>query len=116
MPRNPGHLGWVFALTVVLSCATTQQTGSARTPDPVASTYPADMAARGIEGDVILALTVLPDGSTSDVTVEKSAGAAFDRAAVENARVLKFRPANRDGVPVAARIRWAYRFRLERDR
>jgi protein TonB len=74
------------------------------------------MRSRGIESDVVLALTVLPDGSTSDIVVVRSGGAEFDRAATDAMRLARFRPALRDGVAVASRIQWTYRFRIDRER
>jgi len=107
-------IGWL-GVSAVLSCAATQKTSSPSAPEPVLSVYPAEMRAQGIEGDVILELTVLPDGSTSDIVVVKSGGAEFDRAAKAQMSAAKFRPATtRDGVAVPSRIRWTYRFELEK--
>jgi TonB family protein len=114
--RHHEHLCWAFVLSVVLSCSATHKTSSPRTPEPVAGHYPAEMKAQGIEGDVVLALTVLPDGSTSDIVVVKSGGAEFDRAATDDMRTARFRPATRDGVAVPSRIQWTYRFRLDSKR
>lgn len=99
---------------MVVSCSATQKTSSPHGPDPVPSFYPADLKAQGIEGDVTVALTVLPDGSTADIVVVKSGGAEFDRAAKDVMSSAKFRPAMRDGVAVAARIQWTVRFRTDK--
>ena len=115
--RHHEHLGWVFLLSAVLSCSATQKTSSPRAPEPVSSVYPADARAQGIESDVVLALTVQPDGSTTDIVVVESGGAEFDRAATDAMRTARFRPATtHDGVAVPSRIRWTYRFRIDRER
>jgi len=108
-----GCLGRTLVLSTLLSCATTQERITPPTPDIASSTYPADMRAQGIESDVILSLIVLPDGSTSDIVVERSGGSEFDRAAVNAMRTVRFRPAMRAGVAVPFRIKFTYRFRLE---
>jgi TonB family protein len=112
--RHHEFLGWAFVLSTVLSCAATQKTSSPHGPDPVPSFYPADLKAQGIEGDVTVELTVLPDGSTGDIVVVKSAGAEFDRAAKDVMNRAKFRPATRDGVAVPWRIQWTVRFRTDK--
>ena len=114
--REHLRLAWVFALSGVLSCAATQATELSRTPDPCRSAYyPAEMRAKGIEGVVVMALTVLPDGSAADIVVMKSAGPEFDRAATEAMSCARFTPAMRDGVVVPSRIHWTYRFQLDRE-
>jgi TonB family protein len=115
--RHHERLRWVLVLSAVLSCSATQKTSSPRTPDSVSSHYPADARAQGIESDVVLALTVQPDGSISDIVVVESGGAEFDRAATDAMRTARFRPATtRDGVAVPSRIRWTYRFRIDSER
>ena len=130
------HIGRVFVLGAMLSCATTQRTSPPTQPTspptqptspptqptsppeatgPVQGRYPADMRARRIEGHVILVLTVLPDGSTSDIVVVTSGGPEFDRAAQDAMRSARFLPAMRDGIAVPSRIRWTYRFRIDND-
>lgn len=106
----------MFVLTALLSCAATQPTSPPRTPDPTPLAYPAEMKARGIEGDVVLALTVLPDGSTADIVIVKSGGPEFDQAAKETMRTARFQPAMRDGLAVPSRIEWTVRFRIDNDR
>ena len=109
------RLGWVPLLSVLVSCVATQPIESPRTPKPCPTGYyPAEMRAKGIEGVVIMGLTVLPDGSVSDIVVLKSAGPEFDRAAIQGMSCARFRPAMRDGVAVPSRIRWTYRFENDR--
>lgn len=59
---------------------------------------------------VPLRVTVASDGSLVDAEVETSIDATFDAAALAAAKKYVFRPATRDGVPVAAKVRVAVRF------
>jgi protein TonB len=78
--------------------------------DPV---YPAQARQQGIEGTVVLKLTVAADGRPTNVTVNRSSGsAALDEAAVEHVRKARFSPALKDGEPVAMTITFRVRFRL----
>jgi len=75
--------------------------------------YPEQARQQGIEGTVVLKLTVGIDGSARNVTVFRSAGhAALDQAAVAHVRKTRFSPALRDGYAVAAAIAFRVRFRL----
>jgi TonB family protein len=60
--------------------------------------------------EVPLILTIGPTGAVTRAVVEKPVGHGFDEAALAAAQRLELRPATRDGVPVAARIRLVYRF------
>jgi TonB family protein len=62
------------------------------------------------EATVVLTLVVGPDGSVRSATPETEV-APFSNAAVEAALQFRFQPATRDGVPVAAKIRFEVRFR-----
>jgi TonB family protein len=59
---------------------------------------------------VTLIVTVDSRGAVTSADVEAPQGHGFDEAAIEAARILVFEPATRDGVPVAARIRFRYTF------
>lgn len=61
---------------------------------------------------VVTILTIDVTGHVTGVAVDHPAGHGFDEAAVAAARTLLFDPAIRtsDGKPVAARIRFSYRF------
>jgi len=75
--------------------------------------YPEQARQQGIEGTVVLKLTVGADGSARNVTVSRSAGhAALDQAAVAHVRKTRFSPALRDGDAVTAAITFRVRFRL----
>ncbi|MGH7270657.1 MAG: TonB family protein, partial [Polyangiaceae bacterium] len=60
--------------------------------------------------EVLLLLTIDSRGAVTRATVETPVGHGFDEAAVAAAMRLVFSPATRDGRPVAARIRFLYRF------
>ena len=59
---------------------------------------------------VALKLTIDVAGAVTQAVVEEAVGHGFDEAAVAAALKLQFTPATRDGKPVAARIRFVYRF------
>lgn len=73
--------------------------------------YPPDALEAGLEGAVVLELVIDAEGAVTDATVIEPAGHGFDEAAREAALQFRFEPARRDGEPVAARIRFRYRFR-----
>jgi protein TonB len=76
--------------------------------------YPESARSRGVEGSVAIEVTVLADGTVSDVRVVRSSGAAvLDRAAVRAVRGWAFRPATVNGEPVESVLRLPpIRFRL----
>ncbi len=75
--------------------------------------YPEQARQQGIEGTVVLKLTVGADGRARNVTVARSSGhAALDQAAVAHVKKTRFSPALRDGQAVAAAITFRVRFRL----
>lgn len=61
--------------------------------------------------DVDVLLTVAADGHVRDVVADHAAPDELARAAVEAVSRTTFRPARRDGAPVAARIRLRVSFR-----
>jgi len=71
---------------------------------------PPDALPPGREASVEVELTVLPDGSVTEVTVVGPAGDGLDEAAVDAVRRFRFAPATRDGEPIPARIRYRYVF------
>jgi TonB family protein len=94
--------------------------GPALTRPPALSTFveaPFPTSEAGRTGTVVLAITIAADGSVEDVTVQESAGAAFDDAAVAAARAFVFSPAEIDGLPARIRILYRYEFveRVERE-
>lgn len=116
---SPGFVRRLFALSLLLAPSFAQ--GQDKPPAPAESpvlgpprilgtpdvTYP-----EGGQGDaeVILVLTVQKDGHVSDVEVEQGKE-PFASAARRAATSFQFEPGKRDGVHVAARIRFAVTFR-----
>ena len=74
--------------------------------------YPKQALDEGISSlvEVKLVLDIDANGTVTKAVVEEPAGHGFDEAAVAAAKALEFEPAKRDGTPIAARIRFAYRF------
>lgn len=76
--------------------------------------YPPTLKAQGIEGDVMLSVSIDASGQVTSVSIVQSSGqAAFDRAAQQAAKEERFSPALRDGRPVAFTLTYSYRFRIE---
>lgn len=74
--------------------------------------YPKQALDEGFRSPAQVALTVTIDaaGAVTEAVVETPAGHGFDEAAIAAAHKLEFTPAMRGGKPVAARIRFVYRF------
>jgi TonB family protein len=77
-----------------------------------AAEYSERARAAKINGVVVVSVLVNEDGSPTDVRVDKSAGYGLDEKAVECVSRYRFKPATKDGVPVAARIVIEVSFRL----
>jgi TonB family protein len=78
------------------------------TPSP--ASYPEELSAARVSGSVHLELLVGESGAVLEIAVQQSAHSALERAAVEAAKKLVFRPATLDGSPVAVRLRYHYDF------
>jgi TonB family protein len=76
----------------------------------VPADYPKEANEKGIEGDVDLVLVIDQEGHVEKAEVLAPAGHGFDEAAVAAAKRFVFRPAERDGRPVKARIVYRYSF------
>lgn len=64
------------------------------------------------QGIVTLMLVVGKDGHTSDIRVRQSLGMGLDEKAIEAVSRWRFRPATRNGLPVATQIAVEVNFRL----
>jgi TonB family protein len=60
--------------------------------------------------EVSVTVTVSTTGAVTDAVVDNPIGHGFDEAAVAAARAMEFDPATRNGKPVAARTRIAFKF------
>ena len=74
--------------------------------------YPAQAKQDGIEGDVILHLTIDEAGIVTQVEVVEPAGHGFDEAARQAAFKFRFEPAMVDGEPRAVTVPYRYSFTL----
>src|SRR5437870_1632737 len=63
--------------------------------------YPEDAQKAGLAGDVVLVLDIDAQGKVTSATVKESAGHGFDEAAIDAAKKFAFKPATKDGKPVA---------------
>lgn len=104
---------------VVSSRARAHEPEEERAPDAapvplvrVEPEYPPAARAAGVGGVVGMRLEIDADGAVTDVRVLRPAGFGFDEAAATAARKMKFRPATRDGRPVAATVLFDQRFVL----
>jgi len=75
--------------------------------------YPTQARQQGIEGVVLLKLTVDAAGKPRNVTIARSSGhSGLDDAAVNHVKKARFSPALKDGEPVGMTISFRVKFRL----
>lgn len=73
---------------------------------PAAPAYPIEAARNQTSGYAVVEFTVSPDGSVENPhVIESSPRRVFDSAAVQAVRRSKFKPALKDGKPVASTVR-----------
>jgi len=65
-----------------------------------------------VQGTVALWIVVSADGKVSDARVARSLEPSLDRQALTTVKTWEFKPAMRDGVPVAVRVSVEVTFRL----
>lgn len=77
--------------------------------------YPAEAREMGLQGDVMVALYISEFGDVDYVYVVQSAGIILDNATIDlyTQTLNRFRPAFKDGVPVASVFLSPIRYRLE---
>jgi TonB family protein len=125
-PRPHRFVSWVFGLVVLVGAAGAQAQGSGVSPSPIpapvvtmpvaktneGAAYPKQALDEGFREnvEVNVLITVSAAGAVTSASVETPVGHGFDEAAVAAAKALMFEPATRDGKPIAARTRIAYRF------
>ncbi len=76
----------------------------------MAPEYPKPAREAGVQGTVVVAALVCRDGQVLDTRILKSVP-MLDQAASDAVRQWRFRPALRDGMPVATWIEVPIRFR-----
>ena len=74
--------------------------------------YPPEAIKAGLQADVVLKLTVDREGNVTKADVPDPVGNGFDEAAQAAALRFKFKPATRDGVPIAGITLYRYHFTL----
>jgi protein TonB len=75
--------------------------------------YPPEARKAGVEGKVVLALVIAPDGAVAGARVLSEPGAGLGEAARQAARHFRFSPALLEGEAVETEIRFTYTFILE---
>jgi TonB family protein len=75
--------------------------------------YPEAARLAGLEARVTLRLDIDREGKVSHAEVVEPRGHGFDEAALAAAQQLRFRPAQRQGQPIAVRILFHYDFTLQ---
>ena len=66
--------------------------------------YTTDARSSGIEGRLVLTITVGPDGSVLDVKVDKAVDPSLDAAAIAAVKTWTFKPAMRCGKPMGGGV------------
>ncbi|NMO15611.1 TonB-dependent siderophore myxochelin receptor MxcH [Pyxidicoccus fallax] len=81
--------------------------------DSVVVPYPEAERAAGLEGEVVLRLTIDEHGVVTESEVVRSAGPAFDEAVRTASLSFRFEPARVGGEPVAVQIELLHTFKLD---
>lgn len=79
----------------------------------VEAEFPPSEAKAGRGATVVLQIAITATGSVADVSVQESAGPAFDAPALAAARQFVFEPAVFDGKPIPVKIAYRYVFKFE---
>jgi TonB family protein len=131
-------IAMAFAACLLVGCVSTDPlqpinpvsnevhfTGAYLTPDqvdspPVATDqvppdYPAPMRRNNLDGKALVALIVLPNGKPDQVQLVEATHPLFADAAVEAVRHWHFKPAMKNGQPVAASMQLPIEFRHDLD-
>ena len=73
---------------------------------------PKDKRASEVEGQVVLDVVACKDGRITDIEVVQRQPYGTTEAAINAARKVKFRPAEKNGQIVSQRMRFEYSFRM----
>jgi protein TonB len=76
--------------------------------------YPPEAKKRNVEGAVLVDILIDAAGRVREAVFVEGPGFGLNEAALEAVKRFRFRAAEVDGQPVAVRIRYAYRFVIER--
>lgn len=80
-----------------------------KTPDPI---YPRSASENKLMGDTTATMTVLTDGSVTDIQLVGSAARSMDEATLQTLKTWKFKPAMCGAEPVVSDIEVVVSFRL----
>jgi len=81
-----------------------------KTPPPE---YPDSMKRQGVSGVVAVSIVIDETGAVMSTTVAKSSQPEFEAPALNAVKKWKFKPAQKDGVPVKMKVTVPIRFNLE---
>ncbi len=130
MRTPPPHFPWIFASLSLLGlepalAQTIPQEASSESVDTataslvppelvefVSAQYPEQALAEQLTAQVMLEVHIDATGKVTTAKVLEPAGHGFDEAAEQAVRSFLFRPAQKDGQPIAARILYRYDFTL----
>ena len=76
--------------------------------------YPPGAKVRSVQGPVVMNLLIGADGKVKEVTLVEGSDDELNRAALEAVRQMEFDPAVIGDKPAPVRIRYTYRFVLEK--
>ena len=76
--------------------------------------YPPEAQKKGVEGPVVMDILIDQNGAVRDATLVSGPGAGLNELALAAVHNFKFKPALLQDKPVAVRIRYAYRFVLQK--
>ena len=88
-----------------------------RAPRPIsqrAPQYPPELRRAGISGMVVMKFTVRSDGTTSNISVERSDNPAFEEPCIRAIRKWRFDPGEKDGKAVSVWVRQPIPFNFNR--
>lgn len=91
-------------------CADMKHAVAVKTPDPI---YPKSASQNQLMGDTTVAMTVLTDGSVTNIQLVGSAGRSMDDATLQTLKSWRFKPAMCGTEPVVSDIEVVVSFRLE---
>lgn len=108
-----------FALVAVVFAASAGAVHAGETPAVVDVSkckvdYPKASLLNEEQGTTSLSLLVGPDGSVTDLKLEKSSGfKSLDKAAIKGISACKFKPGTKDGTPVQSWTKIDYAWKLD---
>lgn len=104
-----------LSVAAVLACTAHAQQRFDEPPVPirtVAPDYPPALRREGVSGMVSVAITVDEKGNVTDARVERSSHEAFEKPAIDAVSRWRFKPATKDGAPVAVNVVVPVRFNV----